>query len=167
MCISKSSVYYGECSFIVEVSEIETLWFSVKRREKWRLSSTLHFVDNEWFISSHQSFIRKLCTRCNVHWLHNNRPENQAFPCTRYSGSVTVNVALVISYLLSHWITFRHWSVQMKPINLGFSITTHIHCGSTHVYTEDFLYHWSLLGYDLVWLLPFSLMPWKVKPTAS
>ena len=35
----------------------------------------------------------------------------------------------------------RHRSVQMKPINLSFSITTHIHCGSTHVFTEDFLYH--------------------------
>ena len=146
---------------------IFSLGASVKSREKWRLSSTLHFADNDWFISSHQSFIQKLCTRCNAHWLHNNRAENQAFLCTRYSGTVTVNVALVIPYLLSHWITLCHQSVQMKPINLSFSITTHIHCGSTHVYTEDFLYHWSLLGYDLVWLLPSSLMPWKVKPTAS
>ena len=86
MCISKSSVNYGECSFIVEVSEIETLWFSVKSREKWRLLSTLHFVGNDWFISSHQSFMQKLCTRCNAHWLHNNRAENQAFLSTRYSG---------------------------------------------------------------------------------
>ena len=160
-------MYYGEYRFIVEVSEIETLWFSVKSRKKWRLLSTLNFVDNDWFFSSHQSFMQKFCTRCNAHWLHNNRAENQAFLCTRYSGTVTVNVALVIPYLLSHWITFRHRLVQMKPINLIFSITTHIHCGSTHVYTEDFLYHWSLLGYDLVWLLPFSLMPCKVKPTAS
>lgn len=167
MCISKSCVYYGECSFIVAVSEIETLWFSEKSRGKWRLSSTLHFVENDWFISSHQSFIQKSWTRCNAHWLHNNHAENQAFLCTRYSGSVTVNVALVIPYLLPHWITFRHRSVQMKPINLSFSITTPIHCGNTHVYTEDFSYHWSLLGYDLVWLLPFSLMPWKVIPTAS
>ena len=41
MCISKSLVYSGQYSFIVEVNEIKTLLFLMKSRAKWHLLTTV------------------------------------------------------------------------------------------------------------------------------
>ena len=167
MCISKSSVYYGECSFIVEVSEIWTLWFLVKSRGKWRLLSTLHFVDNE-FISSHQSFMQKLCTRCNAHWLHNNRAENQAFLCTRYSGTVTYSKCSVSNPVPTFSLDYIPSPISADEANKPEFLNNHPYTLRQHscLYIGFLI----LLKFTRIWFgvaATLSLMPGKVRPTAS